>query len=89
VLIPISNVKHLMLRDDVVEAVRSGTFHVYPIATVDEAVTLLTGTEAGVPDEDGMYPAGSINQRVESRLAELFELRRNFAAEDDGKAQHK
>jgi lon-related putative ATP-dependent protease len=71
VLIPASNVQHLMLREDVVEAVRAGLFAVYPVQTVDQALELLTGVPAGEPDAAGNYPTGSVNQRVVARLAEL------------------
>jgi len=80
VLIPESNVKHLMLRRDVVEAVAAGRFHVYPVATVDEGIEILTGVPAGARDADGAFPEGSINRRVEARLAALAEARRAFAA---------
>lgn len=78
VLIPASNVQHLMLRDDVVEAVEKGQFHVYPVETVDQGVELLTGVPAGERDEEGNFPEGSINERVEHRLIELAEKQRAF-----------
>jgi predicted ATP-dependent protease len=67
VLIPASNVKHLMLRHDVVAAVEAGKFSVYPVRTVDEGIELLTGVSAGVRDADGNFSADSINRRVEDR----------------------
>ncbi len=79
VLIPDSNVQHLMLRRDVREAVEAGRFHVYAVETVDEGISLLTGMPAGEPDEAGDYPADSVNGRVARRLAELAEQRRRFA----------
>jgi lon-related putative ATP-dependent protease len=80
VLIPVSNVKHLMLRHDVVDAVKSGQFHVYPVETVDQAIELLTGVPAGEQDEEGNFAEGSINQRVEARLIELAEKQRAASA---------
>ncbi|MFQ6102284.1 MAG: Lon protease family protein [Anaerolineae bacterium] len=80
VIIPASNVQHLMLRQDVVEAVEAGQFHVYSVRTVDQAVELLTGVTAGERDEEGNFPEGSINQLVEARLIELSEKQRAFAA---------
>jgi lon-related putative ATP-dependent protease len=68
VIIPASNVKHLMLRHDIVAAAREGKFAVYPIDTVDQGLELLTGVPAGVPDGDGNYPAGTLNHRVAARL---------------------
>jgi predicted ATP-dependent protease len=79
VLIPASNVKHLMLRQDVVKAVEQGEFHVYSVQTVDQGVELLTGIPAGERDEEGDFPEGSINQLVEARLIELAETQRAFA----------
>jgi len=79
VLIPISNVKHLMLRQDVVDAVKAGDFHVYPVKTVDEGIEILTGMPAGERDEEGSYPEGSINHRVQQRLTKLAEKRAQFA----------
>jgi predicted ATP-dependent protease len=69
VLIPEANVRHLMLREDVVEAVRAERFHVYAITTVDEGLALLTGREAGERGIDGRFPEGSVNAAVESALA--------------------
>ena len=69
VLIPASNVKHLMLRRDVVEACAAGKFHVIPIETVDQGIEILTGVPAGIADITGKYPDGTINSRVAQRLA--------------------
>jgi lon-related putative ATP-dependent protease len=79
VLIPASNVKHLMLRQDVVKAVEAGQFHIYPVETVDQGIELLTGVPAGERDDKGNYPAASINYLVEKRLTELAEERARFA----------
>jgi predicted ATP-dependent protease len=84
VLIPAANVKHLMLRQDVVEAARKGQFHVYAVQTVEEAISLLTGIPAGECGAEGRYPPDTINGRVEARLLELFKLRREFGAEGSG-----
>jgi lon-related putative ATP-dependent protease len=71
VIIPASNVRHLMLREDVVAASREGRFLIYPIATVDEGLALLTGIPAGAPLADGSYPEGTLNARAAARL-DLF-----------------
>lgn len=84
VLIPAANVENLMLRWDVVEAARAGQFHIYPVATVDEGLSLLTGVAAGELDEGGAYPADSINGRVMARLAFFAEKQRSF--NDAGRA---
>ena len=75
VLIPASNVKHLMLREDVVAAVERGEFHVYPVTTVDEGIELLTGMPAGEPDAGGVFPPDTVNRRVQDRLHHFAELR--------------
>ncbi len=79
VIIPASNVEHLMLRQDVVAAAAAGRFHIYAVETVDEALELLTGLTAGVPDAEGYLPEGSVNALVAERLAYLVELRRIYA----------
>jgi lon-related putative ATP-dependent protease len=78
VLIPAANVKHLMLKHDVVEAVSAGKFHVYAVASIDEGIEILTGVQAGQRDALGQFPEGSINGRVERRLAEFAERVRSF-----------
>jgi lon-related putative ATP-dependent protease len=79
VLIPSANVKHLMLRRDVVEAVEAGRFRVYPVDHVDQALTLLTGLPAGARDAEGAFPRDSLNHRICERLVELAEHRRSFS----------
>ncbi len=83
VLIPQANVKHLMLRADVVDAVKQGRFAVYAVENVDEALELLTGLPAGTRDADGAFPEESVNGRIELRLAELADLRRRFSRSDE------
>jgi lon-related putative ATP-dependent protease len=87
VLIPVSNVKHLMLRQDVVEAVDTGQFHIYPVETVDQGIEILTGVPAGERDEEGNYPEESINRLVETRLAELAEKRAEFTKTAKGEGE--
>ncbi|MDH3693089.1 MAG: AAA family ATPase [Gammaproteobacteria bacterium] len=79
VLIPASNVKHLMLRKDVVEAVEKGQFNVYAVETVDQAIEILTGVAAGERDQQGNFPEDSINGKVEKCMVELANLRKSFA----------
>jgi predicted ATP-dependent protease len=78
VVIPAANVRHLMLRADVVQAAEQGLFHVWPVASVDEALELLTGVPAGEKDASGKWPEGSVNRRVDERLAALAEKARSF-----------
>ena len=68
VLIPATNVKHLMLRKDVVEAIEANQFHVYPVETIDQGIELLTGMAAGEPEENNRYPEDSVNGRARQRL---------------------
>lgn len=82
VIIPASNVKHLMLRQDIVQAVESGQFQVHSVSHIDEAVEILMGLSAGELDATAGYPAGSLNQRVAARLAEFSRRRKAFESED-------
>ena len=86
VLIPASNINHLMLRQDVVAAAAEELFRIFPIETVDQGLSLLTGLPAGEPDGEGNYPAGTLNQRIAARLdafaAKAAELARNVAGMD-------
>ena len=85
VLIPASNVAHLMLRDDVIEAAAAGRFHIYGIKTIDQGIEVLTGVPAGKRGKNGAFTAGSINRMVDDRLIALAEARRAFAAAPRGK----
>jgi lon-related putative ATP-dependent protease len=74
VMIPRANVANLMLSREVIEAVAAGRFHVYAVSTIDEGIEVLTGVAAGARRKDGAWTPGSINDRVERRLAELGEV---------------
>ena len=78
VLIPQSNVKNLMLRRDVLDAVRDGRFRVYGVSTIDEGIEILTGVKAGKRNAKGAFPPNSINGLVEERLKKLADQRRAF-----------
>lgn len=78
VLIPQANVRHLMLKPGVVDAVQEGKFRVFPIRTIDEGIELLTGTPAGRKQKNGKYPAGSVNRLVQDRVLELAIKRQRF-----------
>jgi lon-related putative ATP-dependent protease len=84
VVIPADNVKHLMLREDVVEAVEAGRFGVYAVCDVDDALTLLTGVEAGKRNSKGHFPDGSVNQKAEAQLIAYAEARKQFSDQEDG-----
>jgi predicted ATP-dependent protease len=79
VLIPAANVRHLMLRAEVVSAVAAGMFHIYPVEHVDAGISILTGMPAGDRDAAGHFSADSINSRVERRLAEFADRMRAAA----------
>ncbi|PKB71394.1 MAG: hypothetical protein BZY87_05935 [SAR202 cluster bacterium Io17-Chloro-G6] len=78
VIIPHQNVKNLMLRDDVVEAIREGKFHVYAVKSIDEGLEVLTGKTAGEADASGAFPEGTINYLIAKRLGELNESMRGY-----------
>jgi lon-related putative ATP-dependent protease len=79
VLIPKSNVQHLMLREDVVETVREGRFAIHAVSHVDEGIEILTGVKAGERGADGKFPEGAINRLVEDKLTLFAERARAFA----------
>lgn len=79
VLIPVANIPNLMLRQDVVEAARDGVFHIYPVSTIDEGISLLTGVPAGELDEHLEFPPDTVNGRVVARLAYFTEKQRQFS----------
>jgi len=79
VMIPVQNAPNLMLRPDVVEAVRQGKFHIWAVRTIDEGLEVLTGLPAGDAGADGRYPDGTVNALVNRRLGELAERLRRFA----------
>jgi len=87
VMIPASNVQHLMLRADVIDACDQGRFAVYPIATIDQGIGLLTGVEAGERMVSGEFAPHSVNGKVEARLRAFAKVRRmqNPEAPESGK----
>lgn len=78
VLVPATNIASLMLRDEVIEAVAQGRFHIWPVRTIDEGMAILTGVPAGERDPDGGYPAETVNGRVDRKLRELAEKLQSF-----------
>ena len=77
VLIPPANIKNLMLREDVVDAVRQGRFHIWAVASVDEGMEVLTGVKAGV-QRDGQWEAGTVNELADKQLLEYAERLKGF-----------
>ena len=74
VLIPIQNVKNLNLNDEVVEAVKNKTFHIYAVSTIEEGIEVLTGVPAGKRDKEGNFPAGTINYLAYEKLKKYADV---------------
>ncbi len=85
VLIPEANVKHLALKEEVAEAVKEGKFHIYPVRSIAEGMEVLTGEKMGERRADGTYEPGTINDRVQKRLAELAQKLREFGRPEEKK----
>jgi len=83
VMIPESNVKDLMLRKDVVKAVKRGKFHIYAVRSIDEGIEILTDKKAGEKRSDGTYPKGTINYLVNEKLKELAEGLKKFGEKEE------
>ena len=83
VMIPRQNVDDLMLKPEVVETVKVGKFHVYPIKTIDEGIEILTSVSAGQKQEDGKYPKDTVNYLVNLKLQELATGMKEFYAGED------
>jgi predicted ATP-dependent protease len=81
VIIPEKNIRNLMLKQEVIEAVKEGRFHVWPIGIIEEGIEILTGVEAGKLQFDGTYPEGTVFQKVDKRLVELAEIVKKFSKE--------
>jgi lon-related putative ATP-dependent protease len=82
VMIPKANVKNLMLKKEVIDAVKKGKFHIYRVATIQEGIEILTGAKAGAPDQKGNFPPTSVYGKVQAKLKEYvkrtFELKKEF-----------
>ncbi|MFN3884419.1 MAG: Lon protease family protein [Rhodocyclaceae bacterium] len=89
VIIPRANLAHLMLRPDVVEACSEGRFHVWAVDGIDQAIELLTGIPAGIPDERGNIAPDTINYQVAVQIAEMAALRQAFAEAHGSGSGHK
>lgn len=85
VIIPHQNIKNLCLSDEVIEAVRNGMFHVYPIRTIDEGIEILTGVPAGERLEDGTYPEHTVNGRVYAKLKRFAETVASLGSAEKGR----
>lgn len=84
VIIPRTNVKDLMLREDILAAVDDGKFHVYAVDTVDDGIEILTGVPAGKPDKNGNFPKGTVNFLVKQSLEKYYQSYVKYACETHG-----
>lgn len=84
VIIPRTNVKDLMLREDVLAAVDEGRFHIWAVDTVDDGIEILTGIPAGKPDKKGEFPKGTVNYLVKKSLENYYKKYVQFARETHG-----
>jgi predicted ATP-dependent protease len=82
VLLPASNVANLMLKESVVEAIRQGQFHLWPVRTIDEGIEVLTGVKAGERQADGCFEPYTVNALVDQRLRQMAETLQHFGKEE-------
>ncbi|HOR86241.1 MAG TPA: AAA family ATPase [Bacillota bacterium] len=78
VMIPWQNVVNLMLKDEVIEAVKEGKFHIYPVKNIEEGIEILTGRIAGTKDESGAYPEDTIYYAVQKKIEKFARIAEEF-----------
>jgi predicted ATP-dependent protease len=78
VLIPAENVEDLMLRDEVIDAVAEGKFHIYPIGSIEQGIEILTGVPAGKRAATGKFEPGTVFAKVDARLRTMADLQKKF-----------
>jgi lon-related putative ATP-dependent protease len=87
VLIPKANVKNLMIKKEVIDAVKNKQFHIYPVATVEEGIAILTGKPVGKPDQEGNYPEdtifGKVQQKLKKYLKKSMNLKKKFGTNNN------
>ncbi|MDY0083430.1 MAG: S16 family serine protease [Ignavibacteriaceae bacterium] len=84
VIIPVQNISDLMLREDIIEAVKNNNFYIYPISRVEEGIEILTGVKAGKKSDSG-YEEGSVFYLVEKKIITLYEKSRAVRTNNHGK----
>ncbi len=84
VMIPESNMQNLMLKEEVVDAVRAGRFHIYAVKNIDEGIEVLTGTKAGERRQDGTFEDRTVNYRVDNQLKDMAEKLKEFPSVPTG-----
>ena len=75
--------RNLMLKQEVIDAVGEGRFHIWSMATIEEGIEILTGMEAGERQADGSYPENTLFRKVDDRLFEIAQIVKKFAKEDE------
>ncbi|MHB1190729.1 MAG: Lon protease family protein [Armatimonadota bacterium] len=83
VMIPVQNVRHLMLKDEVVQAVKDGKFHIWPVETIDQGIEILTGVPAGERDENGNYPPNCVHGRANQKLVEFADILKEYGTPEE------
>jgi predicted ATP-dependent protease len=79
VMIPESNVQNLMLKEEIVDAVKEGKFHIYAVKNIDQGIEILTGVKAGEKQKDGSFEKETVNYKVDKHLKEMAEKLREFS----------
>jgi predicted ATP-dependent protease len=77
-MIPKANLKNLMLKNEVLDAVHKQKFHIYQVANVTEGIEILTGLPAGIADEAGGYPPETVYGRIQKKLKTFLERAREL-----------
>lgn len=83
VILPEKNIRNLMLKKEVVDSVKEGQFHLWPISTIEEGIEILTGMEAGELQPDGAYPEDTLFRKVDDRILEIAEIVKKFGKEEE------
>lgn len=83
VIIPEKNIRHLMVKKEIIESVKKGEFHIWPISTVEEGIEILTGMKAGELQPDGTYPEGTLFRKVDEKLKEFARIVSEFGKEEE------
>lgn len=87
VLIPKANIKHLMLRSEVIQSVKNGDFHIYPVEHVDEGLEIMTDLKMGEKQQDGLYPEATMNDLVKSRLEKMAHRLAKFGESEEKQSE--
>jgi lon-related putative ATP-dependent protease len=88
-VIPESNVKNLMLKEELVEAVKKGKFHIYPVKTINEGIEVLTGVKAGERKKGGSFEKGTVNDLVDRRLRSIAQTLKAYMKDEEGAKKSK